>query len=169
MRIYIILAAVAAFLYLIYEQSQKTACARGTLPAAYTGQGCVAATLVTPSTQIPYQGPLSFFSSPSPIISNGNLLTQGVMVGPKPAAGSPGPSVSGFVTTGPTVAQAELDQPGFYPLTPASPSLIQSLQGSPAVGIDTVSDVNPAIDYPGIQTYMSDPYAIDPNQPIYSA
>jgi hypothetical protein len=94
--------------------------------------------LVTPSTQVSVT-PGSFFGSPSPVIARSTLVTPGV-------------------TTGPTYQQANI-----LPLTPSSPSLLVPLAGNPGVGGGGVSDINSAIDYPGIQSYMSDPNAPDPN------
>jgi hypothetical protein len=102
----------------------------------------VAPIVITPSTPMA-TGILSFFASPSPIIQNGPLSTPGVN--------------SRFV--GPTYAQAGI-QPDL-PLTPPSPSLLTPLEGSPAV--NSSSDINPGVDYPGLQTYMVNPDAPDPN------
>lgn len=98
-------------------------------------------------TPNPVQIP-NYFGNPSPIIQNGSLPTLGMK--------------RSLVTTGPTYAQAGI-QPDL-PLTPASPSLLVPLNGDPAV--TPASDINPGLDYPGLQSYMDNPDAADPNAPL---
>lgn len=160
MKIAIVLAAVAATLYLIFHQNQQAVVNKAaTTPIVFTpstpggtnavvgsGPGAAAYGFSAAGSFLS-----SLFRSPSPIIQNGSLGTAGAAT----AAG---------ITTGPTYAQAGISPD--LPLTPSSPSLLTSLYGDPAV--TSVSDQSSMIDYPGLQTYMSDPTAPDPNAVSYA-
>jgi hypothetical protein len=94
----------------------------------------VTAIAVNANTQLPPPPMSTLFSSPSPVVPRSTLQTN------------PGT----FVANG-------------LPLTSPSPSLLVPLYGDPGVGTGGVSGLNPGLDYPGIQTYMIDPNAPDPN------
>lgn len=164
MKIAIIFAAVAVGLYLVFSQGSN-------ITSALTGQRPILTTGSTPGvlngTAVVGAGysnaPGGYYASPSPVIAAASLATAGANVtsaivnafNQNPAPGNIGVGV----TTGPTYAQAGISPD--LPLTPSSPSLLVSLNGSPAV-IDS-SIASDLIDYPGIQTYMTDPTAPDPN------
>jgi hypothetical protein len=137
MKIAAIAAAIAGFLYLIFHASKASAAKPVSVTAGTQPIGTNA------STQIPMaQGTLSFFSSPSPVIKNGSLLTSGV-------------------TTGPTLQQALPTGIATPAAGGISPSLLVPLVGSPAV--TSTNDINPGLDYPGIQSYMMAVDVPDPN------
>lgn len=96
---------------------------------------------VNANTQLPPPPMSTLYSSPSPIIAQSTLRTAGA--GTFQAAGT-GSAMN-------------------LPLTPVSPSLLVPLNGDPGVGAGGVTDLNPGLDYPGIQNYMIDPNAPDPN------
>lgn len=134
MRIALVVGVAAIVLYFIFYGSKTSA---ASVPI-----------VTTPSTQIPWM--LSFFASPSPIIKNASLNTAGAST-----------STYGGITTGPTLQQALPTDIATPAAGGISPSLLVPLNGDPAV--TSVNDINSGLDYPGIQTYMTDPSAPDPN------
>ncbi len=184
--IVIVILAVAAGLYLVFSHPSASLTGpnlQSLTPAQLLALSPTQVAQLTPSQQAtiaalrsnPSNYASNLFLSPSPIQNNAGVLTAGInTIGAAigaigkylnaPAVGStqaPTTTTDTFtgVTTGPTYQQAGILPD--LPLTAPSPSLMVPLNGDPAV-IDS-GGLSSGIDYPGIQTYMTDPTSIDTN------
>lgn len=176
-------------MYILYSLTRGTANAVATNAPLAIAQGTKPAILYTQSTppQSGFNPTLfsglftSLFGSPSPVVQNGTLQNPATPQTIQLAGG--GTVTASPNGTGAFVAQDPLTGENLYANDPGtgyaanvSPSYILSDYGAPAVSIDnsnlplasyadagTVLDAVPGFDYPGIQPYMNDPYASDPN------
>lgn len=188
MRIATIIAALAGMIYILYSLTRGTTSAMATNAPLAIAQGRMAPIATYPSTPVSGYNPTLFgglftklFGSPSPIIQNGTLQNPSTPQSIRLANG--GTVTASPNGTGAFVAQDPLTGENLYANDPGtgysaavSPSPILTDYGAPAVSIDngnlpltsyadagTVLDAVPFTDYPGIQPYMNDPYATDPN------
>lgn len=167
-KILAIIAAAGIGLYVIFSILNKTT------PAINPATGLpYPQASINPLTGKPYQTTLGTI----PAAQGTSLLASiaALFGGGTNAPGATGGTASGgsnltapappnAVTYGPTLAQLNgipaspspvIENDSTLPLTPASPSIIQSLNGDPAVS--DIADTADGLDYPGIQAYMVDP------------